>query len=76
MNVITNKLNTSLPSLLGKARVWGFFLFLLFSLPLSAKTWTAFGKRNRKNVNKWSVGTLCRRKPRGKKKFLVEAKKP
>ena len=41
MNVITNKLNTSLPSLLGKARVWGFFLFLLFSLPLSAKTWTA-----------------------------------
>lgn len=40
MNVITNKLNTSLPSLLGKARVWGFFLFLLFSLPLSAKTWT------------------------------------
>lgn len=41
MNVITNKLNTSLPSLLGKVRVWGFFLFLLFSLPLSAKTWTA-----------------------------------
>ena len=41
MNVITNKLNTTLPSLLGKARVWGFFLFLLFSLPLSAKTWTA-----------------------------------
>mgnify|MGYP000920746785 FL=1 len=41
MNVITNKLNTSLPSLLGKARVWGFFLFLLFSFPLSAKTWTA-----------------------------------
>ena len=41
MNVITNKLNTSLPSLLGKAWVWGFFLFLLFSLPLSAKTWTA-----------------------------------
>lgn len=41
MNVITNKLNTSLPSLFGKARVWGFFLFLLFSLPLSAKTWTA-----------------------------------
>lgn len=41
MNVITNKLNTSLPSLLGKARVWGFFLFLLCSLPLSAKTWTA-----------------------------------
>lgn len=41
MNVITNKLNTLLPSLLGKARVWGFFLFLLFSLPLSAKTWTA-----------------------------------
>lgn len=41
MNVITNKLNTSLPSLLKKARVWGFFLFLLFSLPLSAKTWTA-----------------------------------
>lgn len=41
MNVITNKLNTSLPSLLWKARVWGFFLFLLFSLPLSAKTWTA-----------------------------------
>lgn len=41
MNVITNKLNTSLPSLLGKTRVWGFFLFLLFSLPLSAKTWTA-----------------------------------
>ena len=41
MNVITNKLNPSLPSLLGKARVWGFFLFLLFSLPLSAKTWTA-----------------------------------
>lgn len=40
MNVITNKLNTSLPSLLGKARVWGFFLFLLFSLPLSAKIWT------------------------------------
>lgn len=41
MNVITNKLNTSLPSLLGKARVWGFFLFLLFSIPISAKTWTA-----------------------------------
>lgn len=41
MNVITNKLNTSLPSLLEKARVWGFFLFLLFSLPISAKTWTA-----------------------------------
>lgn len=41
MNVITNKLNTSLPSLLGKARVWGFLLFLLFSLPISAKTWTA-----------------------------------
>lgn len=41
MNVLTNKLNTSLPSLLGKARVWGFFLFLLFSLPISAKTWTA-----------------------------------
>ena len=41
MNVITNKLNTSLPSLLKKARVWGFFLFLLFSLPISAKTWTA-----------------------------------
>lgn len=41
MNVITNKLNTSLPSLLKKVRVWGFFLFLLFSLPLSAKTWTA-----------------------------------
>lgn len=41
MNVITNKLNTSLPSLLGKARVWGFFLFLLFSLLISAKTWTA-----------------------------------
>lgn len=41
MNVITNKLNTSLPSLLGKARVWSFFLFLLFSLHLSAKTWTA-----------------------------------
>lgn len=41
MNVITNKLNTSLPSLLKKDRVWGFFLFLLFSLPLSAKTWTA-----------------------------------
>lgn len=41
MNVITNKLNTSLPSLLGKARVWSFFLFLLFSLPISAKTWTA-----------------------------------
>lgn len=41
MNVITNKLNNSLPSLLGKARVWGFFLFLLFSLHLSAKTWTA-----------------------------------
>lgn len=41
MNVITNKLNTSLPSLLGKVRVWGFFLFLLFSLPISAKTWTA-----------------------------------
>lgn len=41
MNVITNKLNTSLPSLLGKTRVWGFFLFLLFSLPISAKTWTA-----------------------------------
>ena len=41
MNVITNKLNTSLPSILGKARVWGFFLFLIFSLPLSAKTWTA-----------------------------------
>lgn len=41
MNVITNKLNTLLPSLLGKARVWGFLLFLLFSLPISAKTWTA-----------------------------------
>lgn len=41
MNVITNKLNTSLPSLLKKDRVWGFLLFLLFSLPLSAKTWTA-----------------------------------
>ena len=41
MNVITNKLNTSLPSLLGKDRVWGFFLFLLFSLPISAKTWAA-----------------------------------
>lgn len=41
MNVITNKLNTSLPSLLKKARVWGFFLFLLFSLPISAKTRTA-----------------------------------
>ena len=41
MNVITYKLNTSLPSLLKKARVWGFFLFLLFSLPIPAKTWTA-----------------------------------
>lgn len=41
MNVLTNKLNTLLPSLCGKARGWGFFLFLLFSLPLSAKTWTA-----------------------------------
>ena len=41
MNVITNKLNTSLPSLLKKDRVWGFLLFLLFSLPISAKTWTA-----------------------------------
>ena len=41
MIVITNKLNTSLPSLLKKVRVWGFFLFLLFSLPISAKTWTA-----------------------------------
>lgn len=41
MNVITNKLNISLPSLLKKDRVWGFFLFLLFSLPISAKTWTA-----------------------------------
>lgn len=41
MNVTTNKLNTSLPSLLKKDRVWGFFLFLLFSLPISAKTWTA-----------------------------------
>lgn len=41
MNIITNKLNTSLSSLLRKGRVWGFFLFLLFSLPLSAKTWTA-----------------------------------
>lgn len=41
MNVLTNKLNTSLPSLLKKVRVWGFFLFLLFSLPISAKTWTA-----------------------------------
>lgn len=41
MNVITNKLNTSLPSLLKKARGWGFLLFLLFSLPISAKTWTA-----------------------------------
>lgn len=41
MNVITNKLNTSLPSLLGKARGWSFLLFLLFSLPISAKTWTA-----------------------------------
>lgn len=41
MNIITNKLNTSLSSLLRKGRVWGFFLFLLFSLPISAKTWTA-----------------------------------
>lgn len=41
MNVLTNKLNTLLPSLLGKARGWSFLLFLLFSLPLSAKTWTA-----------------------------------
>lgn len=41
MNVITNKLNTSLTSLLKKDRVWGFLLFLLFSLPISAKTWTA-----------------------------------
>lgn len=41
MNVITNKLNTSLPSLLKKVRVWGFLLCLLFSLPISAKTWTA-----------------------------------
>lgn len=41
MNVITNKLNTSLPSLLKKARGWSFLLFLLFSLPISAKTWTA-----------------------------------
>lgn len=41
MNVITNKLNTLLPSLLGKVRGWSFLLFLLFSLPLSAKTWTA-----------------------------------
>lgn len=41
MNIITNKLNTSLSSLLRKGRGWGFFLFLLFSLPLSAKTWTA-----------------------------------
>lgn len=41
MNVITNKLNTSLLSLLGKVRGWSFLLFLLFSLPLSAKTWTA-----------------------------------
>lgn len=41
MNVLTNKLNTSLPSLCGKVRGWSFLLFLLFSLPLSAKTWTA-----------------------------------
>lgn len=41
MNVLTNKLNTLLPSLLGKVRGWSFFLFLLFSLPISAKTWTA-----------------------------------
>lgn len=41
MNVLTNKLNTLLPSLCGKARGWSFLLFLLFSLPLSAKTWTA-----------------------------------
>lgn len=41
MNVLTNKLNTLLPSLLGKARGWSFLLFLLFSLSLSAKTWTA-----------------------------------
>lgn len=41
MNVLTNKLNTLLPSLLGKVRGWSFLLFLLFSLPLSAKTWTA-----------------------------------
>ena len=40
MNVITNKLNTLLPSLRGKGRGWGLFLFLLLSLPLSAKTWT------------------------------------
>ncbi len=39
MNIITNKLNTSLSSLLRKGRGWTFFLFLLFSLPLSAKTW-------------------------------------
>lgn len=41
MNVLTNKLNTLLPSLCGKARGWSFLLFLLFSLSLSAKTWTA-----------------------------------
>ena len=40
MNIITNKLNTLLPSIRGKGRGWGFLLCLLISLPLSAKTWT------------------------------------
>ena len=40
MNVITNKLNTSLPSLRGKGRGWGLLLCMFLSLPLSAKTWT------------------------------------
>ena len=40
MNIITNKPNTSLPSLRSKGRGWGLFLFLLLSIPLSAKTWT------------------------------------
>lgn len=40
MNIITNKLNTLLPSLRGKGRGWGFLLCMLLSLPLSAKTWT------------------------------------
>ena len=40
MNIITNKLNTLLPSLRGTGRGWGFLLCLLIPLPLSAKTWT------------------------------------
>ena len=40
MNIIINKLNTSLPSLRGKGRGWGLLLCMFLSLPLSAKTWT------------------------------------